>query len=215
MKYDPNRHHRRSTRLSGYDYSQAGAYFVTILTRHRECLFGSISDTGEQSLDMLGQLVEMQWMSIPSHCPFVELDEFIVMPNHLHGIVVITVSPHTVRANKPFDTVSINSRQHGGVYSPLHATDNGLDPDVVCFPKGTKPRSVGAVIQAFKKAVSRRANGFLNRDGISIWHRNYHDHIIRNEDELNRIREYMTLNPARWAEDKNNPANLQRAPVYA
>ncbi len=91
MKYDPQKHHRRSIRLKGYDYSQAGAYFVTICTQNRECLFGDIVD-GEMMLNDAGQMVEQCWYDIPLHFPHAGLDEFVVMPNHIHGIVVINAN---------------------------------------------------------------------------------------------------------------------------
>jgi len=87
-KYEPFKHHRRSIRLQGYDYTQAGAYFVTICVEHRECLFGEIAD-GDVRLSKCGQIVQTHWENIPHHFPNVELDAFVIMPNHLHGIVVI------------------------------------------------------------------------------------------------------------------------------
>ena len=89
MTYDPERHHRRSIRLRGYDYSQAGAYFVTACVQSRECLFGAVAD-GELRLNRYGEIVMRCWDELPAHYPTVELDAFVVMPNHIHGILVLT-----------------------------------------------------------------------------------------------------------------------------
>ncbi|HPN32919.1 MAG TPA: hypothetical protein PK843_00255 [bacterium] len=88
MTYDPNKHHRRSIRLKGYDYSQAGAYFVTICTQNRQCLFGDVTD-GEMRLNAAGQMVQSVWDELPLFYPGVDIDEFVVLPNHVHGIVIL------------------------------------------------------------------------------------------------------------------------------
>jgi len=124
MRYDPNRHHRRSIRLSGYDYSQAGAYFITICTQDRACLFGDVVD-GEMRLNDAGRVAQQCWRQIPAHFPNVELDEFVVMPNHVHGILVIT------------DVGAKN-------FSPLHLTEQ--------IPHGTS-RTIGSIIRGFKIGV--------------------------------------------------------------
>ena len=88
MRYDPEKHHRRSIRLKGYDYTRAGAYFVTICTKDGACLFGDVAD-GVMRLNQMGHIVRQCWLAIPDHFPHVLLDEFVVMPNHVHGILVI------------------------------------------------------------------------------------------------------------------------------
>ena len=87
-KFDPKKHHRRSIRLKGYDYSQAGAYYVTIVTYQRDCLFGEILNK-EMSLNDFGKIAVECWRAIPEHFPFVELGAYVIMPNHVHGIIVI------------------------------------------------------------------------------------------------------------------------------
>ncbi|MCP9469504.1 MAG: hypothetical protein NNA31_05825 [Nitrospira sp.] len=109
MKYDPEKHHRRSIRLKGYDYSQDGAYFVTICTHNRVCLFGEVVD-GELRLNELGEIVAWTWRDLPNHVPNVELDAFVVMPNHVHGIVVIPAAPE--------DTVAVVGAGSEPVKSP-------------------------------------------------------------------------------------------------
>ena len=169
-------HRRRSSRLKGYDYSQAGAYFVTACTTNQECLFREILD-GEMKLNRLDLIVQDCWTSFPDHFNNVEFDEYVVMPNHLHGIIII----YEVGATHA---------------SPLHAF-------------GPKPGSLGAIVGSFKSAVSKRVNTIKQLPDGSIWQRNYHDHIIRDEDSLDRIRKYVRLNPIRWQDDREIPmANL-------
>ncbi len=165
-------------RLKGHDYSQAGAYFVTLCTQSRECLFGEIVDM-EMRLNELGRIVSECWDDMPKHFPNVELDEFVMMPNHMHGIILITVD------------VGAKHLQIAANASPLHGTQSG---------------SLGAIIQNFKSVSTRKINQLREPRGVTIWQRNYFEHIIRNDKELNSIRDYIAANPARWEEDKENPA---------
>src|SRR5215210_6640299 len=104
MTYDSQKHHRRSIRLTGYDYSQAGAYFVTACAQDRACLFGEIVD-GQMRLNEAGRMVLAEWNTLPDRFPAVELDEFVVMPNHVHGI--ITISMGTVGATGAIDPAAV------------------------------------------------------------------------------------------------------------
>jgi putative transposase len=172
-------HKRHSTRLRGYDYSQPGAYFITICTHSRELLFGEIID-GEMLLNAAGQIVMEEWMRTPSVRSEMGIDEFVVMPNHVHGIVVIA-------ENNDFPAVGAHGR------APLHQ------------PTHRKPRSLGSFVAGFKSIVTRRINAQSGTLGKPVWQRNYYEHIIRNENEHNRIRGYILDNPRRWAEDRENP----------
>lgn len=176
--YDPQRHHRRSIRLNGYDYSRAGAYFVTVCTKGRACLFGDIVH-GLMVLNEAGRVVDECWKDIPSHFPQVELDEFVVMPNHIHGIVRI------------MDAVGAKH------LSPLPSRRPGTS------------HTLGSVIRGFKIGVTKWMRA--NTDVHDVWQRNYHEHIIRDEASLNRIREYMANNPASWADDAENPDHVRPA----
>ncbi|PIU54770.1 MAG: hypothetical protein COS88_06605 [Chloroflexi bacterium CG07_land_8_20_14_0_80_51_10] len=178
MRFDPDKHHRRSIRLKGYDYSQAGAYFVTICTKDRGCLFGEIID-GEMVLNPFGEVVQACWDDLPRHYPHVELDAFVIMPNHLHGIIIIRRGEAFVPSNA----------------SPLH-------------PHGTQPGSLGAIIQNFKSVSTRKINRSTRNPGNKSWQRNYYEHVIRNEKSLNTIRCYIIENPLRWADDPENPASI-------
>lgn len=168
---------RRSVRLRGYDYSQAGAYFITICTQNRHCLFGGITE-GAMVLNDAGRAVADCWLQIPDHFPNIELDEWVVMPNHIHGIVVIVV-----RANN---------------HSPVQSNDYSPLPANPPHPTGTA-RTIGSMVRGFKIGVTK---WYRQRSAASkIWQRNYWDHIIRNESELNRIRQYILDNPMQWEQD--------------
>lgn len=184
MKYDPYGHgmpcpNRRSIRLQGYDYTQPGAYFITIVTQDRECLFGEVAD-GEMRLNEAGRVVEQCWLAIPDHFPRAALDAFVVMPNHIHGIVWIVGARHAVPL--PGD-VPIPTEQFG---KPI-------------------PGSIPTIIRSFKSATTKRINEYRQTPGLPVWQRNYYEHIIRDDDELNRIRKYIANNPLQWALDRENP----------
>ena len=151
---------RRSIRLKGYDYSQAGAYFVTICTQNRECLFGDVVN-GEMVLNEFGELVFATWADLPNHNFGIELDAFIAMPNHVHGIINI------VRA--------------------------GLEP-----ARTGKMQNLSEIIRQFKTFSARRINQLRNTPGLPLWQRNYYEHVVRDEDDLYRIRKYIINNPAKW-----------------
>ncbi len=176
MTYSPDQHRRRSIRLTGYDYSQNGAYFVTVCTKNRECLLGEI-ENGEMRLNDAGRIVMEEWIKTAEIRSGIELDACVVMPNHVHGIVVITHGRDTLhrRGDRPV------------------------------APTGPQPGSVGAIMAGFKSAVTKRINEMRQMPGEPLWQRNYYEHVIRNEDELNRIRQYINDNPAKWDMDKENP----------
>jgi REP-associated tyrosine transposase len=183
MKYDPQRHHRHSIRMQGHDYSLAGAYFITVITYQREMLFGEIVD-GQMKLNRRGEIVREEWFASLNIRKEIRLfpDEFVVMPNHIHGIVWI-VENRVLDAND----VGANGR------SPLRN-----QPYI-----HMKPKSLSSFIAGFKSSVTKRIRDELHETGI--WQRNFHDRIIRNDRELNAIRNYIEANPRNWAEDDENP----------
>jgi len=184
--WSPQRN-RRSIRLQGYDYSQAGAYFVTVCTRNRACLFGAIVD-GQMVLNDAGRAAKQCWNDIPVHFPHVELDEWVIMPNHIHGILVV------------LDTVGANN------YSPLQT-------NAILRPRGTS-KTIGSVIRGFKIGVTKwmRQHTTIH----DVWQRNYFEHIVRNDASLNRIREYIANNPLQWEWDRENPVGVNHySPVGA
>jgi len=167
-------HHRRSIRLRGYDYSQAGAYFITICTHEQICLFGEIIN-GEMRLNDAGQIVHDEWLRTADIRPNVELDAFVVMPNHFHGIVFL--SDESRRGDRP----------------------------VAPTPMGPTPHSIGAIMAGFKSAATKRINELRGTPGAPLWQRNNYEHIIRDDESLNSIREYITNNPLQWEMDRENP----------
>jgi len=184
MPFDPDRHHRRSIRLCGYDYSQAGAYFVTICTDQRQLFFDDAA---------LRQIAEECWLAIPEFNPGVELDEWVVMPNHLHGIIVLD-GEQGVFSNTPTKSNTPTERDMSNRFSAM----------------SPKRGTLGLVIRKFKSAITGKCRG-INRLDFA-WQSNYYDHIIRNERELHAIRQYIANNPANWNLDRDNRANSARRP---
>ena len=190
MRYDPNKHHRRSIRLKGYDYTHAGAYFVTICTHDRQCLFGEVVD-GIVQLNAFGEIVRDEWLRTADVRPNVELDTFVVMPNHIHGIIVL-------RDNDGRGTL------HGR--GTLQRA-----PTIEQFGKPTS-NSIPTIVRLFKSATTKRINERRGTPGSPVWQRNYYEHIIRHEESLNRIRQYILDNPLSWAMDRENPDAVEPEP---
>ncbi|HLD93520.1 MAG TPA: hypothetical protein VI703_04915 [Anaerolineales bacterium] len=200
MRYDANKHHRRSIRLKGYDYTQAGAYFITLVSWQRECLFGEIR-SGEISLNALGSLVDNEWRRLGKRFERVVVDELIVMPNHVHGILVIA-------AEDLVGAGGVGARQEGtdkvGEYpfaSPLRGVRGSA-----C---GVIPGSLGAIVGAYKSTTARLINGLRRTPGAPVWQRNFYEHIIRDESEWEAIRVYIHNNPFEWEADNENPARSE------
>ncbi len=189
--YDPQPHNRRSMRFKGYDYSQSGAYFVTICTHQHQSLFGTIVG-GEMVINSYGKVVGEEWFKSARIRSEIELfaDEFVVMPNHIHGIIWIVKDP-TVGATRGI----VRATRRVALTS-------------VSRPCGPKPGSIGAIIGQYKSAVTKRINQIRETHGEPIWQRNYHDRIIRDETELVNIRAYIADNPRRWSEDRYHPEKV-------
>ena len=171
------RRNRQSIRLQGYDYSRGGAYFITICARDRQCLFGDVVDRHMQ-LNQAGLIICSVWDNLPRFYDGIELDAFVVMPNHVHGVVVI---------NQPVGTI------HD---SPSHAV-----------PVAQRRRMLLAkLIGRFKMVSAKQINALRGSSGQSLWQRNYYEHVIRDDGSLNRIRQYISDNPAQWEFDHENPA---------
>ena len=175
----PNYSNLGSKRLPSHDYSQPGAYFVTICAAERQCLFGEIVD-GQMKLNRDGLIVAKQWAGLPGHHVNVSLDEFVIMPNHVHGILFLSNgSPSSVGA--------------------------GFQPADASHP--TKPKhGLPEIIRGFKTYSSLEINRLLGTPGNPVWQRNYYEHVVRTEDDLDAIRRYIVENPLKWAEDEENPA---------
>jgi len=180
---------RRSIRLKDYDYRQNGAYFVTICSHERLCLFGSVVD-GEMVSNDWGRIIQACWIEIPAHYPMVELDGFVVMPNHMHGIIVITGGDDNRRG----------MIHHAQVIDNEKGMIHHAPTDARTFSKPVA-NSLSSIIGTFKAAVTRHIKRLPDAPDHPIWQRNYHEHIIRSENTLNTIRAYVDNNPAKWAED--------------
>ena len=169
------KYHRRSIRLKGYDYSQKGVYFIIVCAHKQQCLFGDIVN-GKTHLNKYGRIVKEQWLLSSEVRSEIELDVFVIMPNHFHGIVIISNT----------NTVGANGR------SPLQM----------------KPRSLSSLMAGFKSSVTSRINHWRNMPSVPVWQRSYYEHIIRSEDELNSIREYILNNPLHWQFDRENARRI-------
>ncbi|GAP16093.1 transposase [Longilinea arvoryzae] len=174
----PNRH---SIRLKGYDYSQPGAYFVTICTHHNECLFGEVVN-GDMVLNALGEQVRFTWFDLVNHVPNIELGPFGIMPNHVHGVIEI-VDGSVVGAGSGPAMVRAGSE-----------------------PARTEPARtpipLSEIVRQFKTFSARRVNALRGLSGVPVWHRNYWEHIIRNEESYEKIAMYITHNPLQWEMDR-------------
>ena len=213
MAFNPEKHHRRSIRLKGYDYSMAGAYFVTMCVSNRQRLFGNVID-GKMILNEAGRMVETIWMQLAIRFEFIELDEFTVMPNHFHGILVLSgrgescirpVSDEScIRTDS--DESCIRTGRCESCIRPSTVSGDHKDR-----PDGTLPGTVGRVIQAFKSISTHEyINGVKHKNWTpfpgKLWQRNYYEHIIRDDESLKRIRAYIINNPLQWAYDRENSA---------
>ncbi len=196
-KYNPQIHHRRSIRLKGYDYSQAGLYFITICCEDRECRFGKI-ENDEMILNDAGKIADECWLDIPKHFPNAILHEYIVMPNHVHGIIELSENNIANVGAENFLPLQNNTIHTVGVenFQPLPQHN---EPPRNEFQKMI-PRSIGSIVKGFKIGVTK---WFRNNTEIEkVWQRNYHEHIIRNEQSYQTISEYIINNPSKWKDDK-------------
>lgn len=176
MGYDPERHHRRSIRIPGFNYAAAGWFFVTVCTHERKSIL-SLIENNAVNVTAFGHLTEMCWAEIPRHFPNVQVDEFVVMPNHVHGIIVIDIEQGTA-CRAP--TAEVFGR-------PVTA-------------------SLSTIIRSFKSAASKQINEVRETPGSPVWQRGFYERVIRNERELIRFRNYIDGNPSRWADDPENQA---------
>ena len=182
-----HRPHRKPNRLKTFDYAKEGYYFITTCTHNRREWFGIING-GEMILNECGVVVKKCWENLPNHYPAIELDSFVIMPNHVHGIIVI-------------------KNIGNGLVDPLADSPggNGLKP----LPTDTQSHKLHGLpefIRGFKTFSSRRIHETLTHGKQFRWQKSYYDHIIRDEISLKKIREYIQSNPLKWDLDTDNPA---------
>lgn len=180
MPYNPDIHHRQAIRLKNYDYSQAGAYFITICTKQKQCIFGDIKNR-KIRLNALGSIADKYWQEIPQHFANVALDVYTIMPNHLHGILWIMESSENSNKTRKFGDIGIES--------------------------------ISSVIRSYKAIVTKQINKICNTKGLSVvWQSRYYEQIIRDENALLTIRNYINNNPLNWDTDQENPKINQYQP---
>jgi len=195
MKYDPKIHHRRSIRLRGYDYSSPGAYYVTLCSFRKQCIFGRVVADQMQENEC-GKIVREEWFESARIRRQLELDAFTVMPNHLHGILWI-VGPSGARPQMGAARMGPSAiRPH-----ELRRTPSGPASRIPAM----RPHSLASWAAGFKSAITSRVRECWKRPDASVWQEDYFEHIIRDEAELLRIRDYILSNPARWSLDRENP----------
>ncbi|MEW6203649.1 MAG: transposase, partial [bacterium] len=190
QNYDPKIHKRCSIRLWGHDYSEEGAYFVTICAKNKKYIFGKIVDC-EMILNKYGQVVYDEWFRSVTIRHKIEMDEFVIMPNHIHGIVII--HNDNFQSNGNCDK---NVGAHGR--APLHR----------------KPKSLGSFVAGFKSATTKQINILRKTPGAPVWQRNYYERVIRNDDELAHITEYIMNNTIWWHLDRENPDRTGENDIY-
>ena len=227
-------HHRRSIRLPGYDYSQPGEYFITMVVFGRKSIFGVI-DGDRVRLSPYGQIAREQWLKTPTLRPEIELGEFVVMPNHFHGIIRINVDADVCRGtiDKPLGSYGDQINQPVGAYGdpidqPIGAYGNPIDQPVGVYgdpidqpvgayghtplqddaliktPLHSPSRTIGALVRGYKGMVTKRINELRGTPSTPVWQRNYYEEIITTDDSYLNIAAYIESNPANWTTDKEN-----------
>ena len=207
--YNPDKHQRRSIRLKGYDYSSAGLYFITICCQNRISRFGHI-ENGTMILNEFGRVANDEWLNTPNIRKNIQLGEFIIMPNHMHGIIRIL---HAAEFNLPNSTGELHSPKSKEMHSPKSKEFNQSDHEGVCKtpPQSPQPRqsrhtpqspsqTIGAIIRGYKSSVTKQLKSLGLND--KLWQRNYHEHIIRNDKAHENISNYIINNPQKWDNDK-------------
>ena len=193
-KYNPGIHRRRSIRLPEFDYAANGAYLITICTYHRRMLFKN---------DQIKRIVEGAWRATGDIRDDVIIDEFVVMPNHLHGIVVISHPLTQPGGSEDMRDIgkSLAAPPQGVCDTPLRAHRKG---------KFKSPsQTIGAIVRGFKSSTTGKIRRLMKRPDLHVWQRNYHEHVIRNDNDLYDARKYIRENPLNWDIDDYNPINIR------
>jgi putative transposase len=222
MKYNPEIHHRKSIRLRGYDYSQNGLYFITICTKDRQHIFGSIAN-GMMQLNPQGQIAHTEWQQTAQIRPEICLHEHIIMPNHMHGIIeianAINVRAHRMRpidgTIDPLDSIDPNISGESIDFNEFDDLPGGQRGRMRCAPTlgdlgdlgnqwdlGQRVSTLGDILRGYKSSVTKQINQLRDTPGMAVWQRNYYEHIIRNEKAYYNISHYIKNNPQQWQRDK-------------
>jgi putative transposase len=204
MKYDNDQYRHKSIRLKGYDYTQSGAYFVTICSQDKKNLFSQIVD-GNVILNEFGKIIENEWVKTGQIRKNVIIDEYVIMPNHLHGIIIIK-NDHDDRRGTLRHADDRNADDYNGTLQRA-STSN-----IESFGKPVFG-SLPTIVRSFKSTTTKQINELRNMPEIPLWQRNYYEHVVRNDDDLNEIREYIINNPLKWDLDKENPSNINQSNI--
>jgi len=206
MNYNPEIHHRRSIRLKGYDYSKAGVYFITLCTKNRLCLFGEIAK-GKMVLNEHGTIANSYLSEIPKQYPNVVLREHIIMPNHVHAIIIITHSP--VETIHESSNISQQVQSVGMIHESSLQTTNNTNNRTIRessepLPLRDQRRKMllSKIVGRYKMKTAKEINIIRHIEGVPLWQSRFHDHIIRNEKSYQTIADYIINNPKNWKEDK-------------
>jgi len=173
-------YNRQTIRLRNRDYSTNGRYYITICTQNRECTFGNIIDN-IMKLNESGKIVKYEWVKTARIRPNIQLDKYIIMPNHIHGIIIIN--------------------NYGGVWQCAPTIKNEFR---------SPSQTIGSIIRGFKSAVTKHINKIRHTPAKAVWQRNYYEYIIRNRYDMGRIRQYIEMNPANWAQDQENRNKMDK-----
>jgi len=209
MTYDPVRHNRQSIRLPEHDYRSPGAYFVTVCAAHRRCLFGAVTD-GQMIPNDCGIIVAEEWRRTEMVRDRAVVDTFVVMPNHTHGVIIITDPPNDdpdTNSDRQPSSASDNDAENdrgsrgSSAMNPYYHDD---EPPNRTFG-GAIAGSLSTIMRQFKSMVTKRINRRRDTPGASVWQRNFYERVVRTRSELERIRTYIRRNPAQWDEDRVHP----------
>ncbi|MFA4830980.1 MAG: transposase [Patescibacteria group bacterium] len=223
-----NKYRTQTTRLSGYDYSQPGYYFITICTQNRICYFGHIIN-GKMVLNKNGEIVKNELLKTEKMRPNVKLDEWIIMPNHIHVIIVVG---EIIEMNGKYildvwtdncvATVRVEAHCNGRVRVEAHCNAPLHEPPPYQPPQSNQPspprqpyqnkfgpqrNNLASIIRGFKSTTTKQINQ-ITKFNYFAWQPRFYDHIVRNEKSLNNIRYYIRQNPAKWWRDRNNRSGL-------
>ena len=190
-----NKYRIESTRHPNWDYGSNAAYYITICIKNRQMFFGEI-ENGKMNLSEIGKIAHQYFLEIPDHFPFVKLGAFVIMPNHVHGIIIIDKQTGKSNENNGTDTVETQN------FASLHQPPPSINHSQKTKNKfGPQSQNLGSIIRGFKTGVTKFAT--INNIDFA-WQSRFHDHIIRNKPEYNRIEKYILENPANWNNDKFN-----------
>jgi len=207
MPFDPDRHHRHSLRLPGYSYARPGAYFVTVCVQGHLCLLGEVMD-GVMHPSPAAEAVLRTWRQLPDRFPGIGLDAFVIMPNHVHGIIILkrpgSASEQHGRG-KPDPHTPFASSVRAGQGLPTSPSALPTSPPALTPSSPGSTPALGDVMCVFKSLSTRAVHGVLG-SAERFWQRNYYDHIIRDPADLARIRAYIAENPSRWLDDPLHPS---------